>query len=262
MPELSLKRSFPQLAVTTLLFSLVTLVSSLFPLWGNLPINILIPLFVMLTSSMVFFEKLKISTLVLGKCLLILMAFSLIREKTFVLIIVVLMYINITEATLTDFKNKRYFNFISGLALLATTFILFNYRWEILLQSDGGFVHSGYYTTEYAPVVFWIAAYTIWNWNFVIGEFSSSIGKYHVAVLVTPLLLSLVLRNPGFWWIARSSSLTFSLLLQIRYKERIENDFYSESFSLFVEAVKTRHIQIILMAVNILLVVLSIPLFW
>jgi hypothetical protein len=236
-----------------------TIISMLFPIWGNLPFNCLIPLYLVLFQSMEKFEKLKISTLIFGRLLFVFTALLLCPVKWFLLIIVILMYINIAEAVITNIKSKTYFNVISGLALLASAFQLIYNEWIVVIpKSQEGIVHIGYYITTHWATLFWCIAYTIWNWDFVLSEFSSSIAKYHIFVLLIPFVVVLIMFNPGFWLISRVSSLTTGASIQVGFKTKIEEQFYSPKFDAFIKRVKQKDIQRIMMISVILLSALSV----
>ncbi len=63
--------------------------------------------------------------------------------------------------------------------------------------------------------IFWIIAYTIWNWIFVTNEFSDSISRLHVGILLAPIVSCLLLWTPGYWLIFRANSLTFGGCVQM-----------------------------------------------
>ncbi len=236
-----------------------TALSVYFPIWGNIPLNIILPIYLLITTKMVSFEKIKLSTLIIGRALTALTAFTLLPPRALIITLAILMYINISEATVSDFKKKRYWNGIAGLAMLASTHLLFNSQWTSVLTGDNmGLVHIGYYMIQAKGILLWAVAYTLWNWNFVTGEFSPSVSLYHLAILATPALISAAFLNPGIWVLARATSLTSGGVFQIACKERVEKELQSPGFTAFVSYFQKSVVQIPLMIAVIILSVLSI----
>lgn len=267
--KLAIERMFKNsqeqgIAILFLLIFALTMLTSFFPLWANLPFNIIFPLVVLATKPMVMFERLKLSTLVIMRGLVLLVLFNLMPAPFFYKLVLVFLIINILEATFTDLlKNKMYFNFFTGLALAASVLCL-GAMW--IANVTGPF--SGLYLifiTEKGPLfeitnikmmatIAWIIAYTLWNWIFVIGEFSTSISYLHIAILATPILSSLVLWNPGIWVLARANSLTAGGVIQIANKEILEKKLENEKLTRFITKVKTNQAQFVLMVVNLSLI--------
>ncbi len=236
-----------------------TVLSVYFPIWGNIPLNIILPVYLLITAKMVSFEKIKLSTLIIGRALTALTAFTLLPPRALIIILAILMYINISEATLSDFKKGRYGNGIAGLAMLASTHLLFNSQWiPVLAGEKWGLVHVGYYLIQSRGILLWAVAYTLWNWNFVTGEFSPAVSLYHLAILATPALISVAFLNPGIWVLARATSLTSGGVLQIAFKEKIEGNLMAPRFAAFVAFVQKRGVQIPLAAVVVVLSGLSL----
>jgi hypothetical protein len=69
------------------------------------------------------------------------------------------------------------------------------------------------YVIEPRPFLCAAIAYTLWNWNFVAGNFSPAVAMLHVATLAAPLFCGLAGGNMGYWLIARATSLTVSVVL-------------------------------------------------
>ncbi|MDC7220081.1 MAG: hypothetical protein PQJ59_09085 [Spirochaetales bacterium] len=236
---------------------IMTGITSFIPLWGNLVFAVLFPILVLLTKKMVPFEKIKLSTLLIGRILTILTAVSLLPSRWLILVIAGLMYVNVAEATISDLIKKRWMNVISGIAILATTHILFSSVWTVVVET-GSLTHIGYYIVRDPRFIFWVLAYTLWNYDFVIGEFSSSVSLYHLAVLSTPLILSLAFGNAGLWLVFRATSLTTGGALQIMFKESLETGLESSGFTKFIEKIKSGPVQFLLMVSVIILSVLSV----
>ncbi|MBB6480650.1 hypothetical protein [Spirochaeta isovalerica] len=238
-----------------IILTVLSSIAALFPLWGNGILTVALPIYLLITGKqMVPFERIKISTLLIGRVLTFLTALLVVPGTLLVKSIVVLLYINILEALISDLKKKSYFNVLSGAALLLTTHILFSTEWVTPVISESyKIVHIGYYISTNAGLIPWILAYTIWNWNFVIFEFPKSIGRYHLAILATPILFSLITLNPGFWLLLRGSSLTIGGVIQISYKDKLITKLDHDYYSNLIDRVKSRTIQIILMIITIAL---------
>lgn len=235
--------------IFTLLLTGITLLTSSQPIWANIPINIIMPIFILLTLDTVFFEKLKLSTLVVMRILILFVIFGYMSGELFVKINLIFLAINIMEATLTDFKRQKYYNSLIGL-LLAVTIIFIRGTWI-----------NPYYTITTGSnigMICWVIVYTIWNWIFVTNEFSASIALYHVGILSTPILGMLIFKDPGMWLMFRAYSLTTGGNIQIAKKQYLEKALESDKFSKFVMKTKDNKVQIILMVLNIVLLGLMV----
>lgn len=221
------------------------LLTSYNPVWANIALNIIPAILVLVFLKPVFFEKMKLSTLILMRVLIVLAVFNVIPGKLYVNIVLLFLIINILEATFTDLKHKQYFNFVTGL-VLATGVLALNGTWQGGLYSADG-------KTVVASVC-WIIAYTIWNWVFVTGEFSKSISLMHVGTLFAPIFAMIIMGNPGFWLLFRANSLTTTGVLQIGNKAYFEKVFENEKFGRFVDFSHKNIVQFILMAINLALI--------
>ncbi len=238
------------LVILTAIFAGLAMLTSYNPIWANIPINVVIPIIVLLKLKTVFFEKLKLSTLVLMRILVVFAALNLMQGQLYVKIVLIFLVINILEATLTDFKKKKYFNVVTGIALAVSIYWMSG-TW----LSEGKYYVAGY--TALGTVLWWIA-YTIWNWFFVTNEFSPSIAKYHIGVLTAPIIGVLITMNPGLWLIFRANSLTIAGFIQIALKPTWEETLKSDRFTKFVLATQKNVVQAIFMVINIALVVASV----
>ncbi len=235
----------------TIALTIVTYFTTTQPIWANIPVNVIIPALILLKVDAVFFEKLKLTTLMTNRILIVLVVFGKIPEQFFATLNLVLLVVNIMEATLTDFKINKFQNALSGLLLVATIPFL-KATWV-----GPYYVAQGYSRTSGAIIpmatVLWAIAYTIWNWIFVTNEFSPAIAMFHVAVLTTPLVGMVLFRNPGIWLIYRACSLTAGGNYQIVKKDYLEERLKSDKFAAFVEKTKTKKVQNICLIVNICL---------
>jgi len=231
----------------TALLLAVAVLAVYYPVWGNTILLVLFPIGIMFIKG-VFFEKLKLATLIVGRILISLAALAIFPGDWLVVLVIWLLRINILEATIEDFHKKNYFNAISGLVLIATSFWM------------SGSWNGTYYLINQDQYIWWILAYTLWNWDFVTLNFSSSISLYHVGVLGAPLVWMLASASPGFWLIFRGSTLIFAVTNQILFKKQLEDTLYIPGFNTFTLAVKKMPVQLIFMICNIILCAVSLAL--
>lgn len=263
----------PTFLIWTALICVVSMLASYFPLWVNVIVNVLLPVLVLLKLKMVMFEKLKLSTLVLMRALILLPIFGFMSGELFVKIVLVFLVINCMEATLTDLlKNHQPYNFVTGLVLSLSVLTLAG-KW--FPEAAGPF--TGIYTANAGPradalfvsdqvvvigTICWLVAYTIWNWLFVIGEFSPSIGYLHIGILSSPILSILLTMNPGYWLVFRANSLTCGGVFQIYCKDDIEKKLENEKLAAFIEKVKSPPAQIVLMILNLVLIAVPVGIYF
>lgn len=258
-------KQFELFLLITVAITAIGIGASFFPLWVNLPVNVAIPIVILVRLRMVMFERLKLSTLLLMRILIIFPVLGLMQGNLYVRIVLAFLFINIAEATFTDLlKNRMYFNFVSGLFLAASVFFLGG-TW----YADVAGPFSCIYTSDVTHVggslflangvnskatVAWVIAYTIWNWLFVIGEFSPSVAYLHVGILSAPLVSMLAFGNPGYWLVFRANSLTAGGIFQIWRKDFVEETLQNGFLARSIRRVKGRPCQIVLMIVNLCLI--------
>ena len=112
------------LLALTVLITGISMLTSFQPIWANIPFNIVIPIIVLLKLKTVFFEKLKLSTLLVMRTLVVFAVLGVIPGDFYVNLVLVFLGINILEATFTDFRRKKYFNFVTGIVMTASVFLL------------------------------------------------------------------------------------------------------------------------------------------
>lgn len=251
----------------------VSLLTSFFPVWINVPINVVLPVIVLVKLQPVMFERLKLTTLVIMRALILLPLFRLIPGKWFVNLVLIFLVINCMEATLTDLlKNHQPFNFVTGLFLSLSVFTLAG-EWfpgvagplSGIYTANAGPRTDALFTTEQVVLigtVCWFLAYTIWNWLFVIGEFSPSVAYLHIGILLTPILSVLFFANPGYWLVFRANSLTCGGVFQIACKQQVEARLANDKLARFIAKVKTRPVQIACMIVNLLLIAVPVAIYF
>lgn len=253
MNDQATKKNVPHLVQVLLyavLFTAAAMLTMYQPIWANIPLNIIIPLLLLIFMKMVFFERLKLSTLILMRLLVVVTVFGLFSGETCVRIVIILWMVNILEATITDLSKKHYFNAVSGFALTASLFTFFT---SVNLTGWNGTYYTIFFFGNTGTIC-WIIAYTIWNWTFVSYDFPPAIAKLHIAILASPILGTLIAGNPGLWFILRGNSLTAGGVTEIAFKKRIQNSLEGERITAMVEAVHTKNMQIVLMIINLLLV--------
>ena len=245
-------------AMFTVVLLGITILTAWQPVWANIPLNVLFPIFALVFVNMVFFEKLKLSTLVTLRAIIVLPFLFVFERQIYMDIVLILLIINILEATFTDgLRYKRWFNFVTGIALAASVLVLFKFSFW---SNDVPF-YSANAATNWATIS-WIIAYTIWNWVFVTNEFSPSISYLHVGILLVPILGIIIMMNPGYWLLFRANSLTFGGTLQISGKGLFENKLENEKFAKFVQWTKKNSVQIVLMIVNLILIAIPVVLYF
>ena len=122
-----LAKKMPHFALwlcSAIVITVVSFLTSYFPIWANIPVNVVLPFLVLIFLKTVFFEKLKLSTLIVLRTVIVVAVFldyfANIGGIWFVYVVLVFLSINILEATFTDLKYKKYFNFETGLVLAAS----------------------------------------------------------------------------------------------------------------------------------------------
>lgn len=270
----------------------VSVLTSKFQAYANIPFNIVLGIIVLIAMKPVFFETLKLTTLLVGRTIVLFACFGLLPGQIFVVVILGLYIINVLEATMTDFfKNKQYFNGVSGLFIAIGAAALFigstwgttatanspiyyidgfsnlgktiEFNSSYILEQVNQFRGTVTSTTSVGLgiTIATMIAYTIWNWLFVTGEFSSSVALMHVGFLLAPILGVFVgplvgmgrfgmAPDPGLWLLFRASTLTFGGIMQIGGKNWFEQNFYFEKFDKAVNYIKnSKPIQIVCMLI-------------
>lgn len=237
------------LILLTALISVVTVLAVFHPLAGNLPFTVILPIVVLSVLNLVFFEKLKLSTLIITRILILLPVLGYWNGDSFVKIILPFMAVNILEASIVDWKRGKKYNATTGFAMIATL-LLMTSSWH------------GYFYTNYAVCAdgsianiatwIWAIVYTFWNWYFIAVEFKPGIAFLHVGILASPIILGLIY-GPEYWMVMRAYSLTFGGgVIQIYFKNYFETNFTSAKWERFVSNVMEDRKQKIFMIINIL----------
>ena len=232
------------------------LAAALFPIEGNVPLIVIPSILVLLFSKPVFFERLKLTTLVVMRILIVFAALNLFSKQLYVNAILIMLMVNILEATLTDiFRYKKYINGISGIVLTVAVCALSGVWSEAATVGDFYIVGGA----GLAASLCYIVAYTIWNWIFVTNEFSSSVALMHVGFLSAPIIgcILTLWMGPaagfGMWLLLRANTLAIGGWMQIAAKSWFEKEFFSPNFDKFVKWTKKTNVQVVLMIINLIL---------
>lgn len=234
----SRQQGMGMVAFTVILIT-VAVLTMYFPLAANIPINILLPLGVLIFGKFILFERIKILLLIPGRILIVITVLGFMSGGLLVAIIFWLLRLNILEATLQDLKTKRYFNAASGVLLIASSW------------SFSGYWNGVYYLTVPWETLFWILAYTLWNWNFVLLNFPRAVAVYHIGVLTAPLLFCLFTLEQGYWLILRAATLTLAGCGQIIYKNKILHWLHNDKFERATEPIMGLKVQGLIFALNL-----------
>ncbi len=267
MEQKQVARPVVELVVKWIIFTAaitgMAVVAALYPLQGNIPIIVIPAIIAIVFWKPVFFEKMKLTTLVVMRIIIIFAALRFFNPQIYVNIILVMLIVNILEATLTDLlKHKRYWNAVSGFAIAIGVFVL---RGAWVYDAVIGDFYIAYGITPLITILYMVA-YTIWNWIFVTDEFSPSVSLMHVGFLLSPIIgciccWGLGLKDGfGMWLILRANSLSIGGWLQIGAKSWFEKEYYSPKMEKFITVLHTKKWQILFMLVNLLLIVAAIVL--
>ncbi len=247
---------------TATLFGL-GLLTAFYPLHGNIPLIVIPSILVLIFCKPVFFEKMKLSTLLAMRLLIILPALHILDGKLYTNIVLFMLLVNILEATFTDIvKFKKIYNGISGIAVGLGILVL-NGTW--LYDAPIGEYYLAQ-STAVAATVCYILAYTLWNWMFVTHEFSPSVALMHVGFLLAPILGCFatwelgVFGGFGLWLVLRANTLSIGGWLQIGCKRWFEHEFAHPQFAKFVAFMHTDKMEILCMVINIALIAVALVL--
>lgn len=261
MEEINRKGKKTDILIKWLMFTAaitgMAIITGFYPIYGNIPLTVIPCILVLLMAKPVFFERVKLSTLLVMRILIILAALRILNPQTYVNIIMIMLVVNILEAIFTDiFRYKKYLNAISGVAVAAGVFTLRG-TWQFDAPIGDYYMANGAVVTI---TILYALAYTIWNWIFITHEFSSSVALMHVGFLLAPLVGSIctlelgAYGGIGMWLLLRANSLSVGGWMQIAAKDWFEREYYSEKFDKFVQWTKKRNVQIACMCINLILI--------
>jgi hypothetical protein len=266
MEQRTMTTTFPErprvaLLVKWLMFTasilFMAIMAMFYPVWANIPLIVIPSLLVLIFAKPVFFEKMKLTTLVLMRIIIVFAAYRLFNPQIYVDVILLMLIINILEATFTDLlRHKKYFNAVSGFAL-AIGVIALKGAWAYGAPIGNYYLVSG---PTLAVTLCYVFAYTLWNWIFVSDEFSASVSLMHVGFLLAPILGSLATLGLGayggfgMWLLLRANTLSIGGWMQISAKGWFEKEFYSPKFEKFIAWSHQKGPQIVFMLINIALI--------
>ena len=261
MEQLQIKNKGSEVLFKWIMFTAaitgMAIISAFYPIHANVPLVVIPSILVLIYAKPVFFEKLKLITLLTMRILNVFAAMLLFNPQVYVDIVMLMLIVNILEATFTDlFRYKKIYNGISGIAL-AIGVITLRGTWLFDAPIGDYYLAKGVLP---AITIMYALAYTLWNWIFVTNEFSSSVALMHVGFLGAPLIGSVCtlglgeFGGIGMWLLLRAISLSIGGWLQIGAKEWFEREFYFEKFDRFVQWTKKRNVQIVCMIINLALI--------
>ena len=103
---LSPLKNVPHFIVWCIFFAAIlglSMLTSFFPIWANVPLNVVVPVLILIFMKMVFFEKLKLSTLVILRAAIVpavfLFVYAGVAAEWFVYVVLFFLAINILEAS-------------------------------------------------------------------------------------------------------------------------------------------------------------------
>jgi hypothetical protein len=181
-----------------------------FPLAGGIPLCVLAPAWILATGRVERFARLKLATLIVGRALVPCAVLGLLGGDAITTIVMWLYRLNICEAVGEDARKGRYANALAGTVVVLSTAFM-EIRWL-----------GSLYVIQPGPFHCAAIAYTLWNWNFVAGNFSPAIAMLHVATLAAPLFYGVASGDMGLWLITRAASLTVSVVLLGAIPKEIE----------------------------------------
>lgn len=188
-----------------------------FPIALHYPINVILPIMLAAYFRDQEFAVSKLVVLAIGGIFVLMTIRDYFPVPWFTALVVLLLRINILMAVIEDFRTGYMLNVVAGLILTLTTYFIDAY-W-----------HDYYYTMTSTSLIVWLIAYTLWNYRFVLNQYSSGISLFHVGVLLSPLVIIAVMGNPGLWFIGRGVTLVQACMVQVIAEDR---QFFTSSINL------------------------------
>lgn len=246
----SLQRQFFYYFFLFSAFICICMLATFYPIWVSIATHVLFPIVVMLLFGMLTqFGYIKLSTLTVGR-LLIIFAVVGIGDQYIEVVWLLLLQFNILEATIFDFIKKKYFNVISGLLLLGSSFYL-------VMHWTGSYV-----LVANENYLLWIVAYTIWNANFVTLQLSGGYFAHHYLILLSPIVACLLLFDFSYWLMFRETSLLLGIAALASIKEKVldmeQQPPFSNWFQKTYNFVSTKNTQMLLLTIVGICVVLQL----
>lgn len=204
--------------------SAIAALTMYYPLAANIPINILLPVALLLLGfANGLFAWVKIGTLTVGRVLIVVTVLGFVSGPLGVTIMFWLWRLNIIEAVIKDARNGRWPSALIGSIVTTTSFLL-----------EGIWVGK-YFIVPALGMVAWYVGYTIWHWNFCFLNFTRPLALFHMAVLGAPWLFVAATQDFGPWMMMRGNSLTFAGCMHIAFESwlnsRLESPAFEERFA-------------------------------
>lgn len=188
------------------------------PVYLTLPLAIITPILISVLQyfkiSPPYYNKVftitKLYSLAIGLVIIPLLILGVFSEKYLPIIIIILLVGNVIEAVIVDFKagiqksRKHLLNAVSGIIVMLTFPFIANIYW----------VKPYFFYAGSPGIIYWIIAYTIWNWNFVLLNFPKERSLVSVSYLTAPLIYIAYINIAGYWLIARGVTLFIGQAIQ------------------------------------------------
>ncbi|MEM6687747.1 MAG: hypothetical protein AAF617_18365, partial [Bacteroidota bacterium] len=217
-------------------FTGINILATLYPIQVSIGTHVIFPIVAMLLFGMLTtFGYIKLSTLTMGRLLIILAALE-IGDTHIEIVCLLLLQFNILEAAILDFIKKNYFNVVSALLLLGSS-CYFVLHWT-----------GSYVLVENENYLLWIVAYTVWNANFVTLQLSGAYFTHHFLILLSPIIACIFLFDFSYWLMFRETSLLLGIATLTSVKEEIlpmeEQPFFSNRCNNIYQFIHTQHTQL------------------
>lgn len=237
------------LSITWLLLLTISILGMYYPIEVSFLSHIIFPAVIITLKEMeTKLGPIKIATLMFGRLLIIMAALDC-WSTGIETVILVLLLINILEATIFDILQKSYSNAITGILLIASGAFL-QLEW---LGTHLIFTNS---------CVFWIITYTIWNSLVVIRQGKDPYILLHAVILFVPISFACFEGNSASWLMMRELSLYLGIVLLVMnrpwLKRFVANYMSLDQFHRFQNRVMQSKVQIPLLLLNISLLLLFI----
>jgi hypothetical protein len=176
--------------------------------------HVILPIILMVVLGMeTTFGYVKLSTLIVGRVFIISAALGY-GETYIVWIGLTLLLINVLEAVIMDLTKKEYFNGMIGVALVGTAFFM-NLEWE------------GTHLLNSSSFIYWILAYTIWDWFIVLKHSEGPHIVGHTVILVVPIIYIAIQGDSATWLMMRELTLSFGIVVLAFFRKKIKPWVYT-----------------------------------
>lgn len=231
---------------TFVVFSVLSVLATLYPIEVSVFTHVLFPIAAMLNFGMLTrFGYMKLNTLIVGRVLIILGAMGWWNQNMHTICLILLQF-NILEAIVLDLIKKHYYNALSGILLLASSF-------HLVLHWTGS-----YALIKNESYFLWISVYTIWNANFAALQLSGYFYIHHFIILLTPIVCCLLFYDFSYWMVFRETSLLLGITSltcfkkeRYRLEDRSPYKNWMHSIQLFVQNQRNQLILLLVLSFSI-----------